>query len=109
MKRRDRGFTRRGFVCQALAVSEHDISRKHLREMADRVGRGRIQVLHGTDDRLITLPHAGTLVQDFGMDEDGKSVNQVLFEGRRYYLLFEERERFRRVVEQIVERAESLQ
>ena len=97
------GFTRKGFVCQAIAAGWHKKSAEQLREMADRVGRERIQVVHGTVDNLITFPHSEVLLQRLG-----EGVERVVFEGRGHYLPFEVRGEFREVVERIVEKCERL-
>ena len=72
--------------------------------MADAVGRERIQVLHGTVDRMITPPHADVLVRDLG--GEGNGVTKVIFEDRGHVLLLEERAKLRELIANLVERAE---
>ncbi|KAL6720072.1 hypothetical protein ACLMJK_001993 [Lecanora helva] len=94
------GFTRKGFICQAIAIGWHLKTPAQLQEMAEKVGRERIQVVHGTEDPLLTFrPHAEELVEGLG-----EGVERVVFEGRGHYLPFEVRQEFRRLVEGIVER-----
>ena len=105
-KRQDlEGFTRKGFLLQAVAVGYHKKSPAQLREMADNVGRERIQVLHGTIDNLITFPHAKVLVDALGGEDAG--VTKVVFEGRGHYIPMEERQRFKGVIESLIEKTET--
>ena len=47
------GFTRTGFMCQAIAAGWHHKSAEQLEALGDAVGRERIQVMHGTVDNMI--------------------------------------------------------
>ena len=106
-KRRDlEGYTRKGFLLQILAVVYHKKSPAQLREMADKVGRERIQVVHGTIDNLITFPHAKVLLDALGGEEAG--VTKVVFEGRGHYIPMEERGRFKVVIESLIEKTKKL-
>lgn len=107
-KRQDlEGFTRKGFLLQALAVGYHKKSPAQLREMADKVGRERIQVLHGTIDNLITFPHAEVLVEALGGEEG--EMRKVVFEGRGHYIPMEERQKFKGVIESLVRKTKTSQ
>ena len=77
-----------------------------LRELAEKVGRERIQVVHGTYDNLITFPHAGVLLDALGGEEQG--VGMVIFEGRGHYIPMEERGRFKVVIEEFIEKTGEL-
>ena len=80
-----------------------------LRELGDRVGRERVQVVHGDLDRMITVPHAEVLIRELGGEGEGEvGVKRVIFEGRGHVLPMEEREEFGRLVKGIVERTERL-
>ncbi|KAI1818250.1 Alpha/Beta hydrolase protein [Poronia punctata] len=57
------GFTRRGFLMQIIAAGWHHKTPKQLTKMADEVGRERILILHGEEDRVISVPHGRKLVQ----------------------------------------------
>jgi len=106
-KRQDTlGFTRTGFTLQAIAAGWHHKSAGQLRELGDRVGRARVQVVHGDVDQMITVPHAEVLVRELGGEEGG--MTRVVFEGRGHVLPMAEREEFRRLVEGFVDRAEKL-
>lgn len=63
-KRRDGGsFTLKGFLLQLVAAGWHAKSAEQLREMADKVGRERILVMHGTGDRMIPVKNGRRLVE----------------------------------------------
>ncbi|CAF9909237.1 MAG: hypothetical protein HETSPECPRED_008888 [Heterodermia speciosa] len=47
------GFTRTGFICQAIAAGWHHKSAEQLNALGDAVGRDRIQVMHGTVDNML--------------------------------------------------------
>ena len=101
-KRMDKeGFTRKGFVLQAVAAGWHHKSAAQLRRLADEVGRERICVLHGTEDRMITYHHAEVLKRELG-----EGIRFERFDGRGHVLMWEEREAFNRVVEEMVEKDE---
>ncbi|CAD6594382.1 MAG: hypothetical protein ASARMPREDX12_008758, partial [Alectoria sarmentosa] len=71
-KRRDvEGFTRRGFILQAIAANWHHKSAVQLNQLGDQVGRNRILVIHGTADKMITQPHGELLVKELGGEEKG--------------------------------------
>ncbi|KAI8629604.1 Alpha/Beta hydrolase protein [Xylariaceae sp. FL1651] len=71
-KQRDReGFTKAGFLMQVVAAGWHHKSAAQLREIGDKVGRNRILVLHGTEDRIISTPHGRKLIEYM---QPGKSL-----------------------------------
>lgn len=106
-KRQDmEGFTRKGFLCQAIAVGWHKKTADQLQQMAEQVGRQRIQVMHGTIDNLITFPHAAILVEALGGERAG--ITNVIFPDRGHYLPLEERQEFRRFIEAMIEKTEAL-
>ena len=100
------GFTRTGFLCQIVAAFNHAKSAAQVKEMADKVGRERILVLHGTEDNLVTLPHAHVLLRELGGEERG--VGKHIFEGKGHGLPMEERGRLREVIAEFVERTEAM-
>ncbi|MCJ1318992.1 hypothetical protein MMC15_004324 [Xylographa vitiligo] len=106
-KRRDtNGFTRRGFLCQAVSTVTHKKNAEQLRQVRVTVGGSRIQILHGTIDNLITVPHAHVLYDRLGGDAAG--VTKTIFEGRGHYLPWEERQKFRSLIEALVEKVQAL-
>ncbi|KAH8682748.1 Alpha/Beta hydrolase protein [Xylariales sp. PMI_506] len=56
-------FTRKGFYLQLGASAGHHKTPAQLREIADKVGRDRILVVHGTLDRMISVGHGRRLVE----------------------------------------------
>ncbi|CAL8576461.1 hypothetical protein XPA_002342 [Xanthoria parietina] len=105
-KRQDvEGFTRKGFICQAIAAGWHHKSPEQLKELANKVGRQRIQVLHGTLDNMITVPHGDTLARELGEDE---GVTKIIVEGRGHVLHLEEEKLYRGVLQKMVEKTENL-
>ncbi|KAI1252310.1 hypothetical protein MGN70_006884 [Eutypa lata] len=75
-KQRDpHGFTRLGFLLQAIAAGWHRKTAAQLSAMADAVGRERILVVHGVEDGMISTPHGRKLIEYLrpgrGLIEDG--------------------------------------
>ncbi|KAA6407085.1 MAG: hypothetical protein FRX48_09151 [Lasallia pustulata] len=106
-KRRDvNGFTKKGFILQAIAAGWHHKTAAQLKVLADKVGRDRIQVMHGTIDNMITPPHAEVLVTDLGGEEQG--VTKYIFQGRGHVLMLEERKEFARLIAAFIEKTEAM-
>lgn len=99
------GFTRKGFICQAIAAGWHHKSPEQLKEIADKVGRQRIQVLHGTVDQMITVPHGETLARELGGDGD---VTKIIVQGRGHVLHMEEQQKYEQWLENIMDKVEDL-
>ncbi|KAL8669374.1 MAG: hypothetical protein Q9168_006035 [Polycauliona sp. 1 TL-2023] len=99
------GFTRKGIICQAIAAGWHYKSPEQLKELADRVGRQRIQVLHGTIDNMITVPHGDILARELGEDQ---GVTKIIVEGRGHVLHFEEEKLYQGILEKMVGKTENL-
>lgn len=57
-------FQRKGFILQAIAAGWHHKSAAQLKEMAEKIGRERILVMHGTEDKMITVHHGRVLIAD---------------------------------------------
>ncbi|KAL2060562.1 hypothetical protein VTL71DRAFT_9203 [Oculimacula yallundae] len=96
------GFTRKGFMMQAIAAGWHRKSREQLREIGDRVGRERIMVLHGTSDNMISVPHGRKLIEYL---EPGTSE---IREGSGHVFMIEEAEWHDKMVVGMVEKAAKL-
>lgn len=96
------GFTRKGFLLQAVAAGWHSKSAEQLKLLADQVGRERICVMHGTADRMISFHHAEVLRRELGGVERG--IRFESFEGRGHVLVWEERDAFNRLVEEVVDK-----
>jgi pimeloyl-ACP methyl ester carboxylesterase len=97
------GFTRKGFMLQAIAAGWHHKSDAQLKELADRVGRSRICVVHGTVDGMISFTHAGLLKKGLGEGIVFKAV-----EGKGHMLPWEVTDEFHTLVEGMVEKAKAL-
>ncbi|KAF2476837.1 alpha/beta-hydrolase [Lindgomyces ingoldianus] len=54
-------FQKKGFMLQAIAAGWHYKSPADLKTLAESVGRRRIMVVHGGQDRMITFPHGVVL------------------------------------------------
>lgn len=54
--------TKTGFLLQAVAGGFHLKTPEQLKQLAGRVGRERIMVLHGTADRMISVDHGKKLI-----------------------------------------------
>jgi len=106
-KRQDtEGFTRKGFLCQALAAGWHHKRPEQLKLIGDFVGRERIQVLHGTVDNMLTVTHAEVLAKELG-EEWG--IRKQIFQGRGHVLMWEEREEFRKSISALIDKTEKMQ
>lgn len=87
-------------------MAYHKKSPKQLRDLAESIGTERIQVMHGTADNLITLPHVDILYTGLGGDDSG--VTKTIFEGRGHYLPLEERHKFKILIESLVAKTQVL-
>lgn len=99
-------FTRTGFVLQLIAAGWHHKSPEQLRELADRVGRERIMVVHGTADRMVTFPHGEKLLECLGGEQGG--VTKHFIEGQSHVIPMEMRTEFNGWIEQMVDKCETL-
>jgi pimeloyl-ACP methyl ester carboxylesterase len=61
-------FTKKGFLCQAVAAGWHHKSAQQLKELGDKIGRERILVVGGNVDKMITPPHFDVLIKELGGD-----------------------------------------
>lgn len=100
-------FNKKGFMAQAVAAGWHHKSAAQLKELADRVGRQRIMVLHGTEDRMITFPHGEVLLRELGGEEGG--VKKAFFEGQAHVVPIERRKDFNGLIEEMITRVKGLQ
>ncbi|EXJ81962.1 hypothetical protein A1O1_08029 [Capronia coronata CBS 617.96] len=104
-KRMDtQGFTKKGFVLQAIAAGWHHKSPQQLKELADRVGRERIAVLHGTEDRMLTFVHAKLLKEELG-----EGITFKVWEGKGHVLMWEVEQSYNQFLEEFFDRCERLE
>ncbi|KAK1830124.1 Alpha/Beta hydrolase protein [Podospora conica] len=95
-------FGVKGFVLQLVAAGWHRKTPEQLAEMADAVGRERIMVMHGTEDRMISVPHGRKLV------EYVKPGRALIIEGMGHGPLMERTAWFNGVIEEMVAIGEKL-
>lgn len=99
------GFTRKGFTLQAIAAGWHHKSAQQLEELANKVGRERIQVMHGSLDRMVTAPHGEVLACELGGEDQ---VRFIRFEGTGHVVPWEKRVEFTRLMEEFIDKVEEL-
>ncbi|CAM1504681.1 Fc.00g022720.m01.CDS01 [Cosmosporella sp. VM-42] len=64
VKRLDKNeYSSTGLMCQLLAAGWHKKTDEQLEEIAERVGRERIMVMHGTRDNMITVNNGEKLMR----------------------------------------------
>ena len=103
-KRMDKeGFTKKGFMLQAIAAGWHYKSAEQLVELRDKVGAKRIMVLHGTGDNMLTFVHGELLHKELG-DE----VRWRTWPGLGHVLMIEVVDEFNKEVEQFVDQNQQL-
>ncbi|OQV09279.1 hypothetical protein CLAIMM_13415 [Cladophialophora immunda] len=98
-KRMDKdGFTRKGFMLQAIAAGWHHKSAPQIKKMGDLVGRHRIAVVHGTLDRMIDFHHFEMLRDELSdgeqRSEGSSSCTFRVWEGKGHVLVWEVEDEF---------------
>jgi pimeloyl-ACP methyl ester carboxylesterase len=97
-KRMDKdGFTRKGFILQAIAAGWHSKSPAQIKDIGDKVDRERICIMHCTGDRMITFHHYKLLEKELGEGVEGK-----VWEGKGHALLWEVEDEFNKAVEDFI-------
>ena len=98
-KRTDKeGFTRKGFMLQAIAAGWHVKTKAQLLEIKEQVGAERIAVLHGTGDRMVTFKHFEII-----KEEMGEGPTYRVWDGKGHVLAWEEHEEFNGFVKEFVD------
>ncbi|TQS35669.1 hypothetical protein Golomagni_03904 [Golovinomyces magnicellulatus] len=95
-------FGRKGFILQLIAAGWHYKSPEQLKEIGDRVGRERILVFHGTDDRMITVLHGEKLIEWL------QPGSAIIKEGSCHVLMLEEEKYHNELIENMIEKCEAL-
>jgi pimeloyl-ACP methyl ester carboxylesterase len=99
-KRMDKtGFTRKGFTLQAIAAGWHHKSPKDIAKIGDEIGRDRICVVHGTNDRMIEFKHAELLQEEFAAGGHEGEVEVKIWEGGGHVLVWEVETEFNKFLE----------
>jgi pimeloyl-ACP methyl ester carboxylesterase len=107
-KRMDKaGFTRKGFTLQAIAAGWHFKSAEAVKRIGDVVGRERICVVHGTQDRMIDFHHFTMLKDQLG-GEDGGAQFKV-WDNKGHVLVWEVEDEFNAFLEARFEKCESIE
>ena len=97
-------FTQTGFIAQALAAGWHKKTEEDLARMAAEVGRERIFVMHGSDDKMITVQHGRVLIKAFSGGGKGEEVDHIIWEGQGHVIPIEKRKEFGAMIEERVDR-----
>lgn len=95
-------FNKKGFMLQAVAAGWHHKSPKQLEEIGDKVGRERIMVLHGTKDKMISVPHGRKLIEWL------KPGIAVIKEGTGHVFMLEEWKYHNEMVERMILKGEAM-
>ncbi|KAF2666776.1 alpha/beta-hydrolase [Microthyrium microscopicum] len=95
-------FPKASFILQAIAAGWHYKSPAQLKQLATLVGPERIQVVHGTRDRMVTFPHGEALLA--GLGGEGSGVTWVWLEGQGHVVPIEMRKEFHVLIAGMVER-----
>lgn len=109
-KRMDKqGFTKKGFMMQAVAAGWHSKNKADLKRLADSVGRKRIAVFHGKADGMLVFKHGEMLSGELndGVEEGGDKVEFRVWKSDGHVLLWEKKDEFNAAVEALIERGES--
>jgi predicted esterase len=93
-------------MCQLYAAGFHHKSAKQLKQMADKIGRDRILVYHGTADNMINFMHAEMLLKELGGEAGG--VTKSFHEGLGHIGPIERRQDFGKLIADRVEKTEKL-
>ena len=102
-------FTRIGFIGQAIAAGWHYKSEDQLRQLAESVGRERIVVVHGTEDRMITVPHGEVLAEELSRGAgEGQAIRKEIFQGQGHSIPTEKRQEFHALLEDIIDQVDKL-
>ncbi|KAL5693563.1 hypothetical protein EMGR_004583 [Emarellia grisea] len=92
-------YTPKGFLLQVTACYFHHKSAEQLMALGDAVGRERILILHGTEDRMLTFRH-GELLRE----EIGEGITWKVFEGAGHMLGWETEHEMNESIQDLVDR-----
>ena len=110
-RQNNEAFTRKGFILQAIAAGGHRKTPEEVSELAEKVGRGRILVCHGSGDQMVAVRLAEALVQQMNAgvaEEGGERVELVIFEESGHVLPMERCGEVGRAIEELVERTSAM-
>ncbi|KAA8642921.1 hypothetical protein EYZ11_009659 [Aspergillus tanneri] len=99
-KREDtEGFTKKGFLMQIVACYFHHKSSQQLKFLGDAVGRERISVQHGTEDRMLTFSHGEILKEELG-----EGIQWTVYERTGHMLGWEREVEMNQLLEEFIQR-----
>ncbi|PVI04039.1 alpha/beta-hydrolase [Periconia macrospinosa] len=119
-------FQKGGFILQAIAAGWHYKSPADLLKLANDIGKKRIMVVHGTNDRMISFPHGVVLWRGLergegktgkenwlGIEEESDiweegEVEKRFIKGQGHVLPIEMRDEFTAWLENLFERGRQL-
>ena len=93
-------------MLQAIAAGWHHKSASQLIELADAIGRERIQVVHGTIDPLITIPHGEVLITELGGEDKG--ITRIILDNASHGLIWERRADINNTISRLIEKTEAM-
>jgi predicted esterase len=91
---------------QLLAAGWHHKSEAQIARLAAEIGPSRIQVIHGTNDHMVSFPHGQELAECLGGEEAGITVRFI--EGQGHVIPIEMRSEFHEWIESLVTRTEAM-
>lgn len=97
-----KAFGPKGLMLQAVAAGWHHMSAPRLAELGDKVGRERIMVVHGTEDRMLTFPHGETLFREL------RPAEYYVREGSGHVIMMESTEWHDETAEKLWKKAAAL-
>lgn len=95
-----------GFIAQALAAGWHHKSDEQLANLGDRVGRERIVVIHGEQDRMLEFVHGEELLK--GLGGEAKGVTKAFYPDMGHVMPIQKRKEFLELVEKFVVKGQAL-
>lgn len=119
-------FQKAGFFLQAAAAWLHYKSPEDLAKIAETIGKKRIMVVHGTEDKMITFPHGVVVWRGLekaqgrtgkenwlGIEEEKDvweegEIEKHFIKGQGHVLPIEMREEFGKWLENLAKRGEEL-
>jgi hypothetical protein len=95
-------FQTKGFMLQAIAAGWHHKSAAQLKDLGDKIGRERISVMHGTEDRMITVHHGHVLIEEL------KPGSSWIKEGSGHIMMLEISDWHNEKIEGMFEKTEAM-
>lgn len=100
-------YTHSAWFRQALAVPGWQMTADDLKQLGDSVGRNRIMVIHGSDDKALAPVHADELVKGLGGAGEG-GVKLVMLDGCGHIPPLERQSEFAQLIADFVNETRAL-